>query len=297
MEQGGAMSETRYDYGGDEYLLVVFSEAMDLAINFKLLSICREIERRHLPGVIEVCPANASYLVHFRPEETHPDALIRTLKDLEREIQSAETLTSRLVDIPVLFDDPWTQECAKRFADRHQDPSVSNLEYLMRVNGYSSKEEFITAYCDRPYWISMVGFVPGTAWCYRMCPPEQAIQAPKYIRPRTDTPERAVAHAGVFLCIYPVQGPGGYQMIGMSAVPVYDPEERLPDLQGRYILANAGDRWQFRPIDMDEYNDIRAQVEAGSYRYRVIEQDFRPGEYMHDPESYLKHLQEEAAHA
>ena len=86
-------------------------------------------------------------------------------------------------------------------------------------------------------------------------------------------------------------------MIGMSAVPVYDPEERLPDLQGRYILANAGDRWQFRPIDMDEYNDIRAQVEAGSYRYRIIEQDFRPGEYMRDPESYLKHLQEEAAHA
>ena len=188
MEQGGAMSETRYDYGGDEYLLVVFSEAMDLAINFKLQSICREIERRHIPGVIEVCPANASYLVHFRPEETHPDTLIRTLKDLEREIQSSETLTSRLVDIPVLFDDPWTQECAKRFADRNQDPSVSNLEYLMRVNGYSSKEEFITAYCDRPYWISMVGFVPGTAWCYRMCPPKQAIQAPKYIRPRTDTP-------------------------------------------------------------------------------------------------------------
>jgi len=106
-----------------------------------------------------------------------------------------------------------------------------------------------------------------------------------------------VAHAGVFLCIYPVQGPGGYQLIGMSAVPVYDPEEHLPDLKGRYILANAGDRWQFRPIDMDEYKDIRSQVEAGSYRYRIIEQDFHPGEYMCDPERYLKHLREEAAHA
>ena len=289
------MSETRYDYGGDEYVLVVFSEAMDLAVNFKLLSICREIERRTVPGVIEVCPANASYLVHFRPEAVHPDRLIGTLKDIEREIESAETLPSRLVDIPVLFDDPWTRECAKRFGDRHQDPSVSNLEYLMRVNGYTSKEEFITAYCDRPYWISMVGFVPGTAWCYRMCPPDQAIQAPKYIRPRTDTPERAVAHAGVFLCIYPVQGPGGYQMIGMSAVPVYDPEERLADLEGRLILAAAGDRWQFRPIDLDEYNDIRVQVEDGSYRYRIVEQDFQPRRYLDDPAAYLKRLQEEAA--
>ena len=86
-------------------------------------------------------------------------------------------------------------------------------------------------------------------------------------------------------------------MIGMSAVPVYDPEEHLPDLRGRYILANAGDRWKFRPIDMDEYNDIRSQVEAGTYRYRIVEQDFRPGEYIRDPSNYLKRLQEEAVHA
>jgi allophanate hydrolase subunit 1 len=212
-------------------------------------------------------------------------------------VQHTDALRSRIVDIPVLFDDPWTQECAQRFADRHQDPSVSNLEYLMRINGYSSKEEFITAYCDRPYWISMVGFVPGTAWCYRMVSPDRAIQAPKYIRPRTDTPERAVAHGGVFLCIYPVRGPGGYQMIGMSAVPVYDPEERLPDLRGRYILAEAGDRWKFRPIDMDEYNDIQAKVEARTYRYRIIDQEFRPSLYLQDPDRYLQRLQREADEA
>jgi len=290
------MFETRYDYGGDEYLLVIFNEAMDLATNFKILAVCQEIKRRGVAGVIETCPANASYLVHFRPEVIHPNQLIRELKDIEQAVKHADALSSRLVDIPVLFDDPWTQECAQRFADRHQDPSVSNLEYLMRINGYSSKEEFITTYCDTPYWVSMVGFVPGTAWCYRMVSPERAIQAPKYIRPRTDTPERAVAHGGVFLCIYPVRGPGGYQMIGMSAVPVYDPEEHLPDLRGRYILADAGDRWKFRPIDMDEYGAIRAQVEAGTYHYRIIDQRFRPSEYLNNPDRYLKQLQEEAGH-
>jgi urea carboxylase len=146
------MFETRYDYGGDEYLLVIFDEAMDLATNFKILAVCQQIKRRGVAGVIETCPANASYLVHFRPEVIHPNQLIRELKDIEQAVQHADALGSRLVDIPVLFDDPWTQECAQRFADRHQDPSVSNLEYLMRINGYSSKEEFITAYCDTPYW-------------------------------------------------------------------------------------------------------------------------------------------------
>jgi urea carboxylase len=294
------MFDTRYDYGGDEYILVIFNEAMDLEINFKILAVRQEIQRRNIPGVIETCPANASYMVHFHPEVIHPDRLIRELKDIEQSVQHSGALHSRLVNIPVLFDDPWTRECAQQFGDRHQDPSVSNLEYLMRINGYSSKEEFITAYCDRPYWISMVGFVPGTAWCYRMVSPDRAIQAPKYIRPRTDTPERAVAHGGVFLCIYPVRGPGGYQMIGMSAVPVYDPEERLPDLRGRYILAEAGDRWKFCPIDMDEYNDIQAKVEARTYRYRIIDQEFRPRLYLQDPDRYLHRLQDEAdkaAHA
>jgi urea carboxylase len=75
------MPETRYDYGGDEYILVVFDEAMDLAANFKILAVCQEIKRRGVPGVIETCPANASYLVHFRPEVVHPDQLIRELKD------------------------------------------------------------------------------------------------------------------------------------------------------------------------------------------------------------------------
>jgi urea carboxylase len=291
------MPITRYDYGGDEYILVIFNEAMDLETNFKILAVRQEIQHRNIPGVIETCPANASYMVHFHPEVIYPDRLIRELKDIEHTVQHSGALRSRLVDIPVLFDDPWTRECAQRFGDRHQDPSVSNLEYLMRINGYASKEAFIAAYCDRPYWISMVGFVPGTAWCYRMVSPDRAIQAPKYVRPRTDTPERAVAHGGVFLCIYPVRGPGGYQMIGMSAVPVYDPEERLPDLRGRYILAEAGDRWKFRPIDMDEYNDIRAKVDARTYRYRIIEQEFRPNLYLQDPDRYLQQLQAEADEA
>jgi urea carboxylase len=61
-------------------------------------------------------------------------------------------------------------------------------------------------------------------------------------------------------------------------------------------LADAGDRWKFRPIDMDEYGAIRAQVEAGTYRYRIIDQRFRPSEYLNNPGRYLKQLQEEAGH-
>jgi urea carboxylase len=224
--------ESRYDYGGDEYIFVGFDIEMSLEVNFKVLSVCQEIERQQIPGVIEVIPAITSYLIHFEPEEIHPQKLIQYLRDLEHKAEHIKSLNSRLVDIPVLYDDPWTRECAKRFSDRHQDASVTNLEYLMRINGFTSKEEFIAAHSGIPYWIVAIGFVPGTAPGFQMVRRERSMQAPKYIRPRTDTPERAVSHGGVFMAIYPVRGPGGYQLMGMTPVPIYDPTGSLVDLRG-----------------------------------------------------------------
>ena len=170
--------DVRYDFGGDEYIFVDFDIEMSLEVNFKILSICQEIERERIPGVIEVCPGNASYLMHYRPEEADPDQLIKQLRDLEHQAEHITTISSRMVDIPVLYDDPWTKECARQFAERHQDPSVTNLEYLMRINGFSDKQEFIEAHSGRPYWISMVGFVPGTAWGYQMVPRERRCRRP-----------------------------------------------------------------------------------------------------------------------
>lgn len=286
--------ETRYDYAGDEYIFVDFDIEMSLEVNFKVVSVCQEIERQGIEVVIEVCPANTSYLVHYKPDKIEPQRLMRQLREIEHQAEHVESLSSRLVDIPVLYDDPWTKECAKRFADRHQDPSITNLEFLMKINGYSNKEEFIAAHSGTPYWVSMIGFVPGTAWCFQMVSRERTIQAPKYVRPRTDTPERTVSHGGAFMAIYPVRGPGGYQLMGMTPVPMYDPAGGLVDLRGRYILALAADRWKLRPIDMDEFQSIRAEVEAGTYRYKTVVQEFKPAEYFHSPDRYLERLQVEA---
>jgi urea carboxylase len=85
-----------------------------------------------------------------------------------------------------------------------------------------------------------------------------------------------------------------WKLIGMTPVPVYEPEGRLVDLRETRILAKAADRWKLRPIDLDEFNAIRAEVEAGTYRYRIVEQEFKPAVYFEDPERYLNRLQQEA---
>jgi urea carboxylase len=81
-----------------------------------------------------------------------------------------------VVDVPVLFEDPWTYEAIMRFRDRHQDPNSTDLEYAARINGYSSKEDFIQAITSYPFLVSMVGFVPGLPFCFQMGPRERQIE-------------------------------------------------------------------------------------------------------------------------
>ncbi len=73
--------DTRYDYGGDEFIFVDFDIEMSLEVNFRVLSVCQEIERQRIGGIIEVCPANASYLVHYNPEKVEPRRLVKLLRE------------------------------------------------------------------------------------------------------------------------------------------------------------------------------------------------------------------------
>ena len=133
----------------------------------------------------------------------------------------------------MLYDDPWTNETLMRFRDRHQEPDSTDLEYAARINGFAGKDEFIDAHAGAPWFASMVGFVAGLPFLYQMVPRERQLEVPKYVRPRTDTPALTIGHGGCFGCIYSVRGAGGYQMFGITPVPIYDPAQGDGVLQGR----------------------------------------------------------------
>jgi urea carboxylase len=119
-----------------------------------------------------------------------------------------------------------------------------------------------------------------------MVPRERAIVAPTYIRPRVDTPERAMSHGGCFAAIYPSPGPGGYQLIGMAPAPIFDPKQTLPDFEESPVFTRTGDIFVYRAIDRDEFDAIRSRVEDGSFRYVVHECDFEPRRLFDDPAGY-----------
>lgn len=267
--------KTRYSFGGDEHIFVEVDEEMSLDAFFKSLSMTNAVRDSNIKGVNEICPANASFQIKFDPDQIKPDDMMAELKKLESVAENAEkSLTTRIIEIPVYYNDPWTHETLMRFRERHQDPSGTDLDYAARINGFDTAEDFITAHHSNPWFVSMVGFVSGLPFLYQLVDRERQLQVPKYLRPRTDTPKLTVGHGGCFSCIYSVRGAGGYQMFGITPMPIYDPEQKVSYLKDFMVLFKPGDIVKWRPVDREEHDQIAADIEAGTYKPRIAEVEF-----------------------
>lgn len=284
----------RYTFGGDEQLFAEISESMSLPAFFKSLSMVKNIKEQAYDGILDVCLANASFQIRFNPDILHPDDLLAKIKSLESltDSQQLQSLETRIVEIPVLYNDPWTYETLMRFRDRHQDPDATDLEYAARINGLKNVEAFIEAHSSSPWFVSMVGFVSGLPFMFQMVEQEKQLEVPKYLSPRTDTPKQTLGYGGCFSCIYSVRGAGGYQMFGVTPTPIYDPKQTLPYFKESMVFFRAGDIVQFKAVDRNEYDCILKKVEEGSYSPKTRPFSFDFDCYQNKPEDYKKKMME-----
>jgi len=285
---------TLYTFGGDEWIVVQLDEAMSVGVNARAQAITRHLADLDVDGVLDICPANAAYMIRIDPDVIDPRKMVEQLQEIEAEVGDAadEHLKTRLIEIPVFFQDEWTHATLMRFRDRHQTPDKTDIEFAAERNGYPSSQAFIDAICGAPFIVSMTGFVPDLAWDYQLVPEERQIEVPKYARPRTDTPALAFSWGGAFAAIYPVQGAGGYQLLGICPAPVIDLSQTLPDFKEDQFLHRAGDLHRYRPIEREEYDETRAKVAEGTYAYAIAEVEFVPGRYFDDPEGTARALME-----
>lgn len=274
---------SRYTFGGDEHIFVEVSEEMSLEAFFKALSMTNAVKNADIKGVTEICPANASFQIKFNPDLIHPDDLMSELKRME-EIADKEdaVLKTRIIEIPVYYQDPWTHETLMRFRERHQDPDSTDIEYAARINGYKTVDDFIAAHSGSPWFVSMVGFVSGLPFLFQMVDRAHQIQVPKYLRPRTDTPKLTVGYGGCFSCIYSVRGAGGYQMFGITPMPIFDPEQKTSYLKDFMVFFKPGDIVKWKPISKEEYEKNIAEVEAGTFEPRIREVTFSLDDFNKD---------------
>lgn len=284
----------RYTFGADEHLFVECDEEMSLEAFFKSLSMTKAIREARITGVTEICPANASFQVKFDPDVIAPDDILREVKAIESSAEKADpVIRTRIVEIPVFYQDPWTHETLMRFRDRHQDPSSTDLEYAARINGLSGVEGFVAAHSGSPWFVSMVGFVAGLPFMYQMVERRRQIQVPKYLRPRTDTPRLTVGHGGCFGCIYSVRGAGGYQMFGVTPMPIFDPTQQTSYLRDFMVFFRPGDIVKFKPVGREEYDQTVAEVDAGRFAPRMREVTFDLRQFSKDMDGYNRSLEGE----
>lgn len=278
---------TRYSFGGDEHIFVEVDEEMSLEAFFKSLSITNAVRDSAIDGITEICPANASYQIKFDPDRIAPDDLLTELKKLEAAAEKTDSvLQTRIVEVPVFYNDPWTHETLMRFRERHQDPNSTDLEYAARINGFDSIEAFIEAHSGAPWFVTMVGFVSGLPFMFQMVDRPRQIEVPKYLRPRTDTPKLTVGYGGCFACIYSVRGAGGYQMFGITPMPIFDPKQEISYLRDFMVFFKPGDIVKFKPIDRAAYDAAVAEVEAGTFEPRVRDFTFSLEDFHRDIDGY-----------
>lgn len=285
--------KTRYSYGGDEHIFVEMDEEMSLDAFFKALFITNAVRDAKIKGVTEICPANASMQIKFDPDVIKPQDMLEELKKFETVAEKAEpVIKTRIIEIPVYYNDPWTHETLMRFRERHQDPKATDIEYAARVNNLDGPDAFIKAHSGAPWFVSMVGFVAGLPFLYQMVERKRQLEVPKYLRPRTDTPKLTVGHGGCFGAIYSVRGAGGYQMFGITPMPIYDPNQKITYLRDFMCLFKPGDIVKWKPIDRAQYDATVADVETGKFTPLIRNVTFSLKDYHKDIDASNRKLNE-----
>jgi urea carboxylase len=249
---------------GDRHLLVEAGPAeFDLTVRMWIHLLADALRADRPRGVTEIVEGVRSLLVAVDDAVlslprlgSHLTALAGALAD-----PTQVTLDVREVTMPIAFDHPEAHEAMQRYATsvRTDAPwSPDNVEFIRRVNDLGSRGEVFDIVAAATYLVVGLGDVYLGAPVAVPIDPRHRLVTTKYNPARTWTPQNAVGIGGIYLCVYGMEGPGGYQLVGRT-VPVWRISQRDP----QPWLLRQFDRLRFSPVSVEELADLRADIKAG----------------------------------
>jgi urea carboxylase len=268
---------------GDRYFLIEFGpHHLDLKLRFKVHVVYEWLKEQHIVGIIDLTPGIRSLQVHFDPALVSRDDLWETIKQGIEKLPPLEEIEvpTRIVHLPLSWDDPSTQEAIRRYMQgvRPDAPwCPSNLEFIRRINGLESIDEVYQKFFSASYLVMGLGDVYLGAPVATPLDPRHRMVTTKYNPARTWTPENAVGIGGAYLCIYGMEGPGGYQFTGRT-IPVWNRWRKTHDFQQPWLL-RFFDQLRFYPVTADELVRLRDDVPLGRHQLEIEEKTFRFAEY------------------
>ncbi|MFC7336958.1 urea carboxylase [Haloferula chungangensis] len=268
---------------GDRYLLIEFGpHLLDLKLRFKAHVVHEWLKKQELDAIVDLTPGIRSLQVHYEPRKMDRDELWNLIR---RGIESLPPLEeievpARVVHMPLSWDDPSTREAIRRYTQSVNPKAPwcpSNLEFIRRINGLESIDEVKRIFFDASYLVMGLGDVYLGAPVATPLDPRHRMVTTKYNPARTWTPENAVGIGGAYLCIYGMEGPGGYQFTGRT-VPVWNRWRKTDDFEQPWLL-RFFDQLRFYEVSAEELMELRESVPLGRHRLKIEQTSFRFADY------------------
>ncbi|WP_437889278.1 urea carboxylase [Phytobacter sp. V91] len=269
---------------GDTHLLLeIGAPELDLVLRFRGHALMQALEARCLHGVIDLTPGIRSLQVHYQPETLPLSQLLDVIRALWTQVCQSTDLDvpSRVVWLPLSWDDPACQKAIEKYMTtvRRDAPwCPSNLEFIRRINSLENIDEVYKTVFDARYLVMGLGDVYLGAPVATPLDPRHRLVTTKYNPARTWTAENSVGIGGAYLCVYGMEGPGGYQFVGRT-LQMWNRYRAVADFNGKPWLLRFFDQIRFYPVSAEELLTIRRDFPLGRYPLRIEQTTLRLAEY------------------
>jgi len=264
-----------YRQAGDRYLLVEYGPlVLDLNLRFRVHALMEWIRSQALDGVVDLTPGIRSLQVHYDSRVTSQSELLARLRAAEAELPAVDDMEvpSRIVYLPLSWDDPSTRQAIEKYMQSVRPDAPwcpSNIEFIRRINGLESIDDVKQILFNASYLVMGLGDVYLGAPVATPMDPRHRLVTTKYNPARTWTPENAVGIGGAYLCVYGMEGPGGYQFVGRT-VQMWNRYRQTADFRdGKQWLLRFFDQIRFYPVSTAELARMREDFIQGTFSLRI----------------------------
>jgi len=269
---------------GDTHLLLeIGAPELDLVLRFRAHALMQALETRALKGVIDLTPGIRSLQIHYQPEQLPLADLIALISHEWTAVCTRQNLQvpSRIVHLPLSWDDPACQLAIEKYMTtvRKDAPwCPSNLEFIRRINDLANLDEVRHTVFDASYLVMGLGDVYLGAPVATPLDPRHRLVTTKYNPARTWTAENSVGIGGAYLCVYGMEGPGGYQFVGRT-LQMWNRYREVAAFDGKPWLLRFFDQIRFYPVSADELVRIRRDFPLGRFELDIEESTLNLADY------------------
>jgi urea carboxylase len=277
--------EVTYRPAGNHYLLVEYGEmVLDLKLRFRIHALMQALEQLNMQGIIDLTPGIRSLQIHFQSLRLDQATLLAQLQQLEQSLPAVEQMqvASRIVYLPLAWEDGQSQLATAKYqqlvrADAPWCPD--NVEFIRRINGLASKQAVKDVVYQASYLVMGLGDVYLGAPVATPLDPRHRLVTTKYNPARTWTAENAVGIGGAYLCVYGMEGPGGYQLVGRTT-PMWRRYRQHPQFKAEQPwLLQIFDQIRFYEVSESELLQMRDAFNAGRLQLKIEQGQLHLGEY------------------